>query len=213
MAKARYKQIITPVGELSWCKIKVQEEWKGKPTGKYSVTVKFSQEDHQKLLDECEVEYKKLLKESDVFKGFKPARNTNPSFGDKELPNGDIVFKFTTKAEFENKKTGEVTKRIVPVFDAVGRKIDVNIGNGTKGKVAISIVPKNQDAKNYGTNLWMDALQIIELVEYGANQEDANAFGFGVEDGYVADQESTVFDGDVEEEETDEAEEGQVGDF
>lgn len=211
-AKPKHKQMITPAGIASWAKLKVQEQWKGVDTGKYSITVTYSKEDTNTLLKIFEAEYKKLLKESDVFKGFKPARNTNPTFGEKELPNGDIVFKFTTKAEFKNGKTGEVMKRQVPVFDSKGKKIDVNLGNGSKVKVAIQIVPKMQDSKNYGVSLWFDGIQVLELVEFGAQSEDASSFGFNVEEGFTS--EGSVFDGQDEDDQVDEdVEEGQVGDF
>jgi hypothetical protein len=211
MAKDKHKQIITAVGTASWAKLKVQEEWKGVPTGKYSITVQFDQEYTQELLNILEKEYERLRKESPKFKDFKPARNTVPTFGDKELPNGDIAFKPTTKAEYKNAKTGEVLKRIVPVFDAKGRKIDVNIGNGSKVKLSLSIVPKCNDSKTYGVNIWLNAVQVIELVEYGATQGDADAFGFGVEQGFES-EEPNEFDQEAYGE-NEEVEEGQVGDF
>lgn len=215
MAKEKLTQFITEKGEVLWAKLKVQEEWQGKPTGKYTVTAKFPLEYTNKLLADFTEEYQRLAKVSDRFKGFKPARNTQPNFGEKELENGDIVFKLSTLAEFKNPKTDEMVKRVVPIFDAKGKKIDPNIGNGTIAKFAITMAPKAQSATNYGLSLWIDALQILELIEYGATQEEANAFGFAQEDGYVANtQESSIFDdGDSDEDVEDEVEGGNAGNF
>ena len=178
--KQKYTAYTTPKGTASWAKLTVQEEWQGKPTGKYSMRVDYSKEDTDTLLEACEQEYERL-KKAGVFKDFKPGRNTVPNFGEKEDANGNIFFKFTTKAEFKNAKTDEVMKRIVPVFDAHLKPVEGLIGNGSQVKVRILMVPKMQDSKNYGLALWMEAVQVLSLVEYGGGSSTPQNYGFDVE--------------------------------
>lgn len=207
MSKAKkFKQVVSPKGKAFWARLRVEEEYKGKPTGKYSIIVQFSQEDTNKLLKIIEAEYNSLKKTAECFKGARPARGSAPNLGTKEDKEGNTVFKFTTKSTIENKKTGETLKKVVPVFDAKGRPIDVNIGNESVVRIAFSIAPKCVDSKNYGTSLWLDAVKVIDLVEYGGNQ-DAAAFGFEEEEGFSAEETSFDDEEEAEESEGDEQEE------
>lgn len=197
--KQKYTAYTTPKGTASWAKLTVQEEWQGKPTGKYSIRVDFSKEDTDEILERCEAEYERL-KKAGVFKDFKPGRNTVPNFGEKEDANGNIYFKFTTKAEFKNSKTNEVMPRTVPVFDASLRPLKSLIGNGSQVKVRILMVPKMQDSKNYGLALWMDAVQVIDLVEYGSGASTPQDYGFDVENDYEGHEEEEGSGFEIEEE-------------
>ena len=186
MAKSKWKQVVSPKGLAFWAKLKTQEEYKGKPTGKYSMIVKFSKEDTDRLLAVIEAEYQELKKTADCFKGVKPAKGSIPNFGTREGKDGDIEFKFTTKAEVTT-KTGEVLKKTVPVFDAKGKHIDVNIGNGSTVRVSFSIAPKYIDSCKYGVSLYLDAVKVLDLVEFGTSGQNEQAFGFEEEEGYAAD--------------------------
>jgi hypothetical protein len=75
-------------------------------------------------------------------------------------------------------KTGE---RFKPgVFDKYGRQIPetVLIGNGSKVKVNFSPQPYNEFGG--GVALYLNAVQVVELVEY--KPADAKAYGFDVEE-------------------------------
>jgi len=84
------------------------------------------------------------------------------------------------------KKTGETWDRKPKLFDAKGKPLkgDVKIGGGSTLKVAFEI--DNGTIQKTGvkfTRLIPTAVQVIDLVEFGAS-DDASAFGFGEEDGF-----------------------------
>lgn len=104
---------------------------------------------------------------------------------DKETgePTGKLLLKAKNSASFV--KDGVEQKRSLPVFDAKGKPAPgLNIGRGSTLKV--SVVPNgftNPAADKYGVSLWLKAVQVINLVEYGGG--NAESFGFGEEDGFT----------------------------
>jgi len=219
LAKQKFKQITTPAGIILWAHTKKEEEWKGVPTGKFSCQIKFrTPEETAAFQSMLEQEFEHLRKEMpEYFKDLKPKRGSLPTFGEKEDQNGDISFKATTKSTYKSNKTGEVFNKVVPVFDVKGKPLDAVIGNGSIGKLAISLAPKFKDNSCYGINLWLDAIQVMDLQEYSAGgAQEANAFGFGQEEGScVAEdmQEAEVNPFTNEEEQPVEAEAAGVKDF
>lgn len=186
MATSKFKRVTSPRGEALYPYLKSPEVYEGQEVG-YTIQVKFSKEDTDKLIALLEEELESV-KNSSEFKGKRWSRE--PHMGFREDKNGDIVFKFKTKATITT-KAGETIKRTVPVFDSKGKPIDVTIGNGSVVRVAFQIVPYWKSSTNNGLSLYLDAVQVIELVEYngGAN---ADAFGFDVEeDGYVGGTENS----------------------
>ena len=181
------QQIKSPVGELYWAHLRTPEEWKGESTGYLTIQAKFPKEDTDKLIEILESAFE-AAKKTEKFSKWKPARGTAPNIGIKELPNGDIVFKFKTKAEFINKQ-GDTIKRTVPVFDAKGKPmVNPTIGNGSLGRIAFSLNPQCTSSTNYGVTPYLDAVQILKLVEYNSST-DATQFGFEVEDDYISEGE------------------------
>lgn len=209
----KMKQIVSPVGKAYWVRLRREEEYQGKPTGRFSLTVKFSLEDTQALLKELEAEYEILKKTSSVFQGVKPAKNSAPTFGTKEDQNGDIVFKFGTKSTYTSKKTGETFNKTIPIFSASGKPLELasEIGNESSVRVSFSVAPKYTDSKNYGVALWLDAVKVINLVEYRAGGIQEQAFGFAAEEGYEPDQEAKFDPGSQME--ADESQGDESGDF
>ena len=99
------------------------------------------------------------------------------------------------KPEGTNRKTGEPFKRKVAVFDASKALVkDVNIGNGTTVKICATIAPYHTSKTVHGVGLYMEAVQIIDLVEW-TGEKSADSYGFKEEDGYVAD--SPTFNADA----------------
>ena len=116
------------------------------------------------------------------------------SMGTGETKDGETYFKFKKKASYVSKKTREVVHTTVPIFDSKGKPLpkDIEIGNGSRVRVAYSILPFHMSKVNNGLSLRLEAVQVIELRQYGANAEN---FGFKEEEGYSApEQESNVFD-------------------
>lgn len=105
---------------------------------------------------------------------------------------GEVKFKFTMRASGVSKKTGKPWKRSPKLFDAKGKplKAGIEIGGGTIGKINFEIVPYAQSIQTGASvKLSMEAVQIIELKEFG--DRSAESYGFSEEDGYEAEEGST----------------------
>jgi hypothetical protein len=176
------ERFTTPIGIASWANIRREEEYQGKPTGYKSITVKFPLEVTQKLLEQLETTYNEIKKYAPCFKGAKPAKGSKPNFGTKLDKDGDIVFKFRTKSQGKNPRTGETWDKTINVFDSAGKPVLVEIGNGSSVQVAYEIGPKFVDGTKYGLNLYLSAVMVKNLVQYQPGQVSAESFGFDIED-------------------------------
>lgn len=110
----------------------------------------------------------------------------NALIGMSETKEGDTVFKFKTKSSYRT-KSGDIMNRVVPIYDSQGKPLpkNVDIGHGSIVKVAFSIQPYYKTKNIRGLTLYLNAVQVLELVERGDG--DAASFGFGAEEGgYVA---------------------------
>lgn len=180
MAKVNFLKITSPKGEALYPYLKNPEVYDGEVVG-LTIQVKFSQKDTNTLIGKLEEELERV-KSDPKFQGRKWAKE--PHLGYRENKDGDIIFKFKTKAEFTN-KDGDVVKRTVPTFDSKGKPIDVSLGNGSIVRVAFQVVPFWKSLKQNGLSLFLDAVQVIELKEYTGGT-DAGAYGFGEEQGFTA---------------------------
>ena len=200
MAKSNFKRIVSPKGEALYPHLKTPETYEGQEVG-YTIQVKFSKEDTDKLIELLEQELEAAKTSSD----YKGKRWPNaPRMGYREDQNGDIIFKFKTKATITT-KAGDTIKKTVPVFDAKGNPVDVNLGNGSIVRVAFQVIPYWKSSTNAGLTLYLDAVQVIKLVEYNGGGS-FDSFGFTAEDGFVAkddpfaDDNTDDFSGDNDEE-------------
>lgn len=116
-------------------------------------------------------------------------------------PTGDIKFKIKVKNRI-SKKTGKLWDRRPKVFDAAGKLIEgeTNLGGGSRVKVSCELYDWESGGKN-GISLQLQAIQILELVEYTGGGADASEYGFGEEEGYVADEGETFPDHEEDEDE------------
>lgn len=175
------KNFITPIGTAFFPHLRTPEEYEGNEIG-YTCKIILSKEDTDKLEAFLEKELE-AAKQSEEFKGKKWL--SEPSMGTGETKDGEIFFKFKKKASFVSKKTKEVIQTTVPIFDAKGKPLpkDIEVGNGSRVRVAFSVMPFHMSKNNNGLSLRLEAVQVIELKQYGAN---ADSFGFKEEDGYSA---------------------------
>lgn len=98
--------------------------------------------------------------------------------GEDELETGNILLNFKSKASYICKKTGKKIEMKPKIFDGAGNLIKrrLNIGSGTVMQIATSIKPYFMTStKQVGVTLYLNAVMIRKLVEYGA---DAEAMGF-----------------------------------
>jgi hypothetical protein len=104
-----------------------------------------------------------------------------------EVPTGNIVFKFKTKAKVTSKE-GREYNFTPQIFDAQGKAVDIAkvmvYGGST---IKVNFTPTSYyvpGTKMAGVSLKLNAIQIIELVSGGSRQ--ASDYGFDEEDGYTS---------------------------
>lgn len=183
MAKREFTTGVTPKGSLLFPHIYEPETYEGKDVG-YTVNIKFDQKETDALIAVIDEELEKAKHSIKLKPGQK--WSAEPFMGYREDKDGDIVFKFKANSHYQT-KSGELHKVTIPVFDAHGKPIKdpLSIGNGTIAKIAYTLVPYWISKVVNGVKLRLDAVQIIDLKEYG--QKDAKGFGFGAEEGFSAD--------------------------
>ena len=112
----------------------------------------------------------------------------SPVYDDNEEETDEVELKFGMNYSGEYKsgpKAGQKWTRQPALFDAKGRPLSKNtqIWGGTVGKVSFEVSPYWIPAQGAaGVSLRLQAVQIIDLVSGG--QRNANAYGFGEEEGY-----------------------------
>jgi hypothetical protein len=114
-----------------------------------------------------------------------------PAYDDDGEETGELILKAKMKASGISAKDNKPWTRKPVIFDAKGKKLsDVPlIYGGSTLKVAVKAVPYYMAAENeVGVSLYLEAVQVIDLVSGGGGRS-ASAYGFGSEDGYVAEDE------------------------
>lgn len=196
MAKREFTTGVTPKGSLLFPHIYEPEQYEGKDVG-YTVNIKFDQKETDALIALIDEELENAKHSIKLKPGQK--WSAEPFLGYKEDKDGDIVFKFKANSHYQT-KSGEMHKVTIPVFDAHGKLIKdpLSIGNGTIAKVAYTLVPYWISKVVNGIKLRLDAVQIIDLKEYGT--KDAKGFGFGEEEGFSTPEEKEEDDSQFAEE-------------
>jgi hypothetical protein len=134
-----------------------------------------------------------------------------------EEPTGEVCFKFSMKASGQYKKgpkAGKGWTRKPVLFDAAGKRITniKDIWGGTRGRVSFTVGEGGyfvEGTAAAGLKLYLDAVQIIELVSEGG--KSAEGYGFGAEEGYTHEEQGPFQDETASEGTT--QNEGDNGDF
>ena len=105
-----------------------------------------------------------------------------PTLPIKEDKEGVQFIKAKAKHQYQNRTTGEMVKRVLPIFDKYGQPLAEGtlIGNGSELNVVLRVRPYRVTSKNFGIALDIQAIQVLNLVEYGA--KSAIDYGFDVEE-------------------------------
>ncbi len=111
---------------------------------------------------------------------------------DQGKPTGNVLFKFTQKASFKDKKTEQVVQLPLRVVDKYGKDVTEEVWGGSRVKVCYYMKPYYTEKVGFGMSLKMAAVQVMELVTKGA--APASAYGFTVE----SEPTSEVSEGDDE---------------
>jgi len=193
MSKKR-EHFVTPKAEAVWPCLN-EPNTKFNPEGDYSVALVFDRNDK---------DFKKL---STALKTARDERfaawaKENPKLRKKAKPapvfvkdvdedgndTGRVLVRFKMRAGGTSKRTGKAFTMKPDIFDAQGIKLDdpPNIGNGSILKVAYTLGAGGYvaSAGKFYLAPQLNAVQIIELVEFG--KRDAESYGFSAEEGYTA---------------------------
>ena len=211
MAKKSEKLVHnTPVGRLRYPKLNEPDYGTDdypKPAGEYSAQVILSEADAKPLLEILEPLLKEAVDDGKTkFKALKPAAKKKlkeltindvfaNEYDDDGEETGNLIFKIKTTASGENKKTGKPWKRRVAIYDAKCNimKSPPQIWSGTRAKCAFKTASYFIASSGAcGISLYLDAVQITDLVSDGARE--ASVYGFGEEDGYEYDESEAADD-------------------
>jgi len=182
---------VTPAGKALWPRLN-SPSTKFDEDGVYETQLILSPEDAADLIERCDTEaeegWKKAIEDES-----KPAKkaalkkyNYNPPYKDdvdsEGNETGNVVFKFKTKAV---NKDGSSKK--IPLVDARKNAVTEIVGGGSTIKVAFASRPYQMpSSKTYGLTLYLNAVQVLDLVAPGGGGVDA----FDEEDGYEAPESS-----------------------
>ena len=178
MTETKFTRMLTPIGFAKWAHVHIpkapftEKDGKTKGEPKYMIDVCFSADDPEwkKWAGDLKTRLVALPVQIDKHTGAPIAKQMpiKRELDIDEQPTGRFYVTF---------KTGEKFKP--PVFDRFGIVIPENILVGNESKVRISYTPAEYTAFGGGIALYLNAVQVIELVEYRASSADA--YGFDVE--------------------------------
>lgn len=181
MANQNY---VTCKGKAIYPHLRTPDTFEGADLG-FTIRLMPSVEDAQKFEEFLRKELDKAASLPE-FAG-KKLNDRNALIGMGETQEGDTVFKFKTKSTYRT-KSGDVMNRVIPIYDSQGKPLpkNVDVGHGSIVKVAYSIHPYYKTKTIKGLTLYLNAVQVLELVER-SDERSAESFGFGAEEGgYMA---------------------------
>jgi hypothetical protein len=169
---------VSPKGTAGYPKL-TRPDTKFKAEGEYSTSLTMGAKVAAPLIAQIEEAYVEEFGQKAVAKANYPFKTED----------GQVTFKFKSK----NKPK---------LFDAAGKPIrdteELNVGSGSVLKVAGAISCRAVSGKNYAT-LYMNQVQIIDLVEFSGSP-------FGAEEGGFVAEESSGFGTDTPSEKNEEVE-------
>jgi len=197
MSKVKNPRYTTPAGIAQYPYL-TKPDTKFNPDGEYKISVEIPGAAAQDIVTFLDEQF-----EASVAK----AKKDNPG---KKIKEGDVPYsvnddtgKVTVRFKLKAKvtpKQGDPFEQRPALFDAKGKPIgaDAKIGGGSKVKVAYELVPYYTAIAGAGISLRLKAVQVIDLVEFsgGASSE---AYGFGEEEGYEAEDTPAAQNGFAEE--------------
>lgn len=170
----------TPKGVAKWPHL-TKPDYKFKEAGEFHTKLRIGKDEFESTIkDTIDATYAEAVKaakaENAKAKKKPPTALPLPYFFDEEENEYEISFK--SKYSWIDKATKEVKTRRVPIFSSSGAVIKdpaIKIGSGTLMKVSFVIDPFHT-ALGVGVSLKLEAVKILNLVEFGSNAE---SYGFG----------------------------------
>ena len=191
--KRVFENITTPTGIAQWCWLN-KPNTRFNPDGEYSCNLLLEGEEAQSLCDKLDAIVEKTYQEAVAEakpqdkKKFTKASPYTPEYDEDGNETGRVIFKFKNKAQFKA-KDGSTFIFQPKVFDAKGGKVaaGVTVYGGSTIKIAGQVMPYVMPAtKACGVSLKLQAIQVIKLVAGGMGGDSMDSYGFGEEEGYVA---------------------------
>lgn len=172
------KKLLTPVGFAKWAHVHTPKEpfkdKNGKTQGepKFMIDICFSPEDPawKVWASELKSAVNALPVQIDKRSGETIPKQMpiKREFDSSEKPTGRFYVTFKTGSQF---KPG--------IFDNYGNPISETISIGNESKVRVAYMLSEYEAFGGGIALYLNAVQVIELVEY--KSQSAMSYGFSVE--------------------------------
>jgi hypothetical protein len=160
----KHERLLTPIGEARWAHVQEPKQpFEGKGEAKYQIDVVF---------DPADTEWKQWGREITARVKASPGKH-NPIKWDvkvdgkgAKVKTGKLMATFKTGARFKP-----------PLFDKFGRPLadGTLIGNGSR--VRINYTPAPYEGFGGGITLYLNAVQVVDLVAYAKSAKD---FGFDV---------------------------------
>jgi hypothetical protein len=157
---------------------------KFKDEGEFHTKLRVPADKADALVKQIEAEIAKIVAETKKEKKLKTVKlATAPYSVDDE--SGEVTFTFKMKASGVSKKTGKDWSRTPVFFDAKGAAIKEapKVGGGSTLRVNFEFFPYYTAAVGAGVKLALEAIQVLDLVEFGGNRK-ASDYGFETEDGF-----------------------------
>lgn len=203
---------VSPVGLAKYPRLVVPDT-KYKKEGEYSLRLLVPEADAEAFVGklkahaksfyeaECQAKKKKALKRAPL--PFKPEVTTDDS--GIETKTGNIEFKATLRAKIPGRTEGEFITLRPKIENAKGELCPkLNVGSGSRVKIAVEVRPWFTEALGFGIKLSLRAVRVLELVEWKAEEQDY--FGAG-EEGFDGGTSESDF-GAANESPADEAQDG-----
>jgi hypothetical protein len=169
------KTLTTPAGIARFPSLN-RPDTKFSEVGVYKVNLEMSSEDAEPFIKQIEALFAEFLDDKKrELKKDKLKLHAAPW----EDNDGLVQLKLKVPAMGKNKETGEEYSRKPTLFDAAGKEEDVNIGGGSKLKVAVVPYCWYTASLGAGITLQPKAVQVLDLVTWG-DGGSAQAYGFDV---------------------------------
>ena len=169
------KTITTPAGIARFPSLN-RPDTKFSEVGVYKVNLELSSEDAEPFVKQVEALFAEFL--ADKKRELKKDKlKLHPAPWEEN--DGMTQLKLKVPAMGKNKETGEEYSRKPTLFNASGKEEDVNIGGGSKLKVAVVPYCWYTASLGAGVTLQPKAVQVLDLVTWGGGGT-AETYGFDV---------------------------------